>query len=124
MREQWAAFAWMYEEEEHTRLSNEFCLKQRADALENLALNMAFFAQLQPDPFEEALAEMLRKHKRMRQVTDLQTLDDEGFYVMVLNGSRQPYIGQTFDVSGQWSPRPRKSLIPGRMLRAPDRPLI
>jgi len=60
---------------------------------------MAFFAQLPADAFEEALIEMLRKHKYLRPVTDLTTLDDEmGIYVMVLDGYKQAYIGQAWDI--------------------------
>jgi hypothetical protein len=60
---------------------------------------MAFFAQLSPERFEEALTEMLRKHKYLRPVADLTTMDDEmGIYVMVLDGHRQAYIGQALDI--------------------------
>lgn len=55
-------------------------------------------AQL-PADLEEALTEMLRKHKYLLPVTDLATMDDEkGIYVMVLDGYRQAYIGQAWDI--------------------------
>lgn len=95
---QWAAEAWAFEDEGHTLLSAEYCRLQRAAALENFDLNMAFFAKLPAESFEE-LTEMLRKHKYLRPVTDLTALDNEmGIYVMVLDGYRQAYIGQSWDI--------------------------
>lgn len=95
----WASQAWAYEDEDHTILSDEFCRLQREAALENFDLNMAFFAQIPQGAFEDALTEMLRKHKQLRPVTELRTLDgDEGLYVMVLDGYRQAYIGQALDI--------------------------
>lgn len=97
--DRWAALAWAYEDEDHTILSDEYCLRQREAALENFDLNMAFFSQIPQADFEDALQEMLRKNKRMRQVTDLKTLDDEwGVYVLVLDDYRQAYIGQAWDM--------------------------
>lgn len=88
-----------YEDAEMTIHTDEFCRRQREMALENFDLNMAFFAQIPEEPFEEALMEMLRKHRRLRPVTDLKSYDgDEGVYVMVLDGYRQAYIGQTMDI--------------------------
>lgn len=97
--EQWAAQDWMYEDAEHRVYSDEFCGLQREAALENFDLNKAFFRQLSAKDFEEALAEMLRKHKYLRPVTDLITLDGEmGVYVMVLGLYKQVYIGQSWDI--------------------------
>jgi hypothetical protein len=97
--ELWAAVAWAYEDEDHTRLSDEFCRRQRDAALENFDLNMAFFAQIPQADFEDALQEMLAKNKRLRPVTDLKTLDGEwGAYVMVLDEYRQAYVGQAWDM--------------------------
>lgn len=88
--------AWAYEDEGHTRLTDEFCSRQREAALENFDLNMAFFAQIPQADFEDALTEMLAKNKRLLPVTDLRTLDEEwGVYVLVLDEYRQAYIGQS-----------------------------
>ncbi|MHA7289554.1 GIY-YIG nuclease family protein [Arthrobacter sp. MDT3-24] len=95
----WASQAWAYEDEAHTILSDEFCSQQHDNALENFDLNMAFFAQIPADAFEDALTELLVKNKSLREVTDLKTLDwEEGAYVMVLDGYRQAYIGQAVDM--------------------------
>ncbi|AOT04709.1 GIY-YIG nuclease family protein [Arthrobacter sp. U41] len=88
-----------YEDEDLTILSDDFCRQQREDALENFDLNMAFFSQIAEAPFEDALTELMRKNNRLRPVTNLAAYDgDEGVYVMVLDGYRQAYIGQTSDI--------------------------
>lgn len=88
-----------FEDEAMTIRTDEYCRRQRELALENFDLNMAYFASIPPESFEEALQEMLRKHKRMRPVTDLKTLDGEwGAYVLVLDDYRQAYIGQAWDM--------------------------
>ncbi|TSE15049.1 GIY-YIG nuclease family protein [Arthrobacter sp. KBS0703] len=85
-----------YEDAELTIRTDEFCRRHREMALENFDLNMAFFAQIPQESFDEALGEMLRKNKRLRPVTDLKTLDGEwGVYVLVLDEYRQAYIGQS-----------------------------
>jgi hypothetical protein len=84
-----------YEDAELTIHTDEFCRRHREMALENFDLNMAFFAQIPQESFDEALDEMLRKNKRLRPVTDLKSLDGEwGVYVLVLDEYRQAYIGQ------------------------------
>ena len=96
---QWAEEAWAFEDENHTILSESFCVLQRKYALENFDLNMAFFSRIRQSDFEDALTEMLRKNKRLKPITDLRTLDgDEGVYVMVLDDYRQAYIGQSRDI--------------------------
>jgi hypothetical protein len=95
----WAAQSWMYEDEDHRVYTDEFCSRWREAALENFDLNKAFFRQLSAKDFMDALAEMLRKHKYLRPVTDLTTLDGEmGVYVMVLDLYKQVYVGQTWDI--------------------------
>lgn len=88
-----------YEDAELTIHTVEFCRRHREMALENFDLNMAFFAQIPQESFDEALVEMLRKNKRLRPVTDLRSLDGEvGVYVLVLDDYRQAYIGQSWDM--------------------------
>lgn len=88
-----------YEDAEMTIYTDEFCRRQRDMALENFDLNMAFFASISQESFDEAFTELLRKHKRLRQVTDLKIFDgDEGVYVMVLDRYKQAYIGQAWDM--------------------------
>lgn len=97
--ELWAELDWAYEDAEHTRLSDAFCERQREDALENFDLNMAYFAKIPREDFEEALATTLMKLKQLRPVTDLRTLDGaEGLYVMVLDAYQQAYVGQSLDI--------------------------
>lgn len=97
--EQWAAKAWMYEDAEQTRHTDEFCRRYQEAALENFDLNTAYFAQILPESFEEALTELLRKNKSLRPISDLRALDgSSGVYVLVLDGYRQAYIGQSSDI--------------------------
>jgi hypothetical protein len=88
--------------------TDEFCRRHRERVLENFDLNMSFFAQIPDADFEEALAEMLGKNKRLRPVSNLKSYaGDEGLYVMVLDEYRQAYIGQTSDIrrriKAQWN---------------------
>ncbi|GAB3244441.1 GIY-YIG nuclease family protein [Arthrobacter pigmenti] len=96
---QWADLAWAYEDDNHTRLSDKFCQLQREAALENFDLNMAFFAQVPPASFEEALNDIQREVRSLRPIDDLRSLDGAGgIYVMVLDEYRQAYIGQATDI--------------------------
>ncbi|TFB86878.1 GIY-YIG nuclease family protein [Cryobacterium algoricola] len=91
--------SWAYEDDDHTLLSDEFCARQREQALDNFDLNMAFFAHIPPADFENSLHEIVRKNKGLRPVSDLRALDgEEGVYVMVLDEYRQAYIGQSVDM--------------------------
>lgn len=106
--EHWAAVSWRYDDENHRILSDKFCELLRKAALENFDLNMAFFKQLDPAEFEQALDTMLAKHKKLRPVTDLRTLNGvQGVYVMVLDEHRQAYVGEARDmrkrIRGHWS---------------------
>lgn len=88
-----------YEDDALTIHTDEYCRRQREMALQNFDLNMAYFASIPQESFEDALEEMLRKHKRIRPVTDLKKLDgDWGAYVLVLDDYRQAYIGQAWDM--------------------------
>jgi hypothetical protein len=98
---EWEADAWAFEDEDHTRLTDEHCAMHREAALENFDLNMAFFRQLSGKDFLEAkaMAGMLAKHKNLRPLTDLSVWDGvEGIYVMVLDRYKQAYIGQARDI--------------------------
>lgn len=96
---QWEADAWAFEDEDHTRLTDEYCAMHREAALENFDLNTAFFRQLSGKDFLEAMTGMLARHKNVRPLTDLSVWDGvEGKYVMVLDRYKQAYIGQARDI--------------------------
>jgi hypothetical protein len=104
----WAAIDHRYEDEQHTTYTDEYCAQERADALENFDLNMAFFSLIPENRFDDAVNRMLRKNKALRPVTDLSELEgQEGLYVMVLDQYRQVYIGQATNlrqrVKKHWS---------------------
>lgn len=95
----WAAMAWAYEDEEHRVLTDEYCEQQRAAALENFDLNLAFFARISTDRFESEFEALTRRNKSLREITDLRELDrTQGIYVMVLDQYKQAYIGQAADI--------------------------
>lgn len=95
----WAAHAWIYEDEDHRRYSDEYCERQRAAALENFDLNMAFFRHLSGKDFLEALNTFVGSYSRLQPVTELASLDGvEGVYVMVLDRYKQVYIGEASDM--------------------------
>ncbi len=95
----WEELSWMFEDEDHRVLSNDFCDRNRAQALENFDLNMSFFSQIPAEYFENAVSTMLERNRNLRPVSDLRKWDGAiGLYVMVLDDYRQCYIGQTMDV--------------------------
>lgn len=100
--EEWEAEAWAFEDEAHTRFSDEFCEDRRQAALENFDLNMAFFKQLSGRGFLDALNGMLTKHESLQPVNDLREWAGvEGVYIMVLDRYKQAYIGQAEDIRGR-----------------------
>lgn len=106
--EEWEAEAWAFEDEAHTRFSDEFCEDRRQAALENFDLNMAFFKQLSGKGFLDALNGMLAKHESLQRVENLRDWAGvEGVYVMVLDRYKQAYIGHAEDIrkriKGHWS---------------------
>jgi hypothetical protein len=95
----WEAEAPVYEDTEHRIYTDEAVAQYRADALENFDWNMAFFASLEQTPFDNAIADMLTKSKRLREVTRLSDWDrQEGVYVMVLDNYRQVYVGESVNI--------------------------
>ncbi|WP_285117308.1 GIY-YIG nuclease family protein [Leifsonia sp. fls2-241-R2A-40a] len=96
---QWEALSSIYEHEDHRILSDEFCARNRAQALENFDLNMASFAQIAQADFEAALSTMLERNRSLKPVSDLRKWDGaQGLYVMVLDEYQQCYIGQSTDI--------------------------
>jgi hypothetical protein len=96
---QWERSAWAFEDDDHTRYSEEFLAQQQRQALQNFDLNMAFFASIPQQDFDDAVAVMLRKNRALKPVTHLPSLDDvQGVYVLVLDEYRQAYIGQAWNL--------------------------
>ncbi|WP_202383262.1 GIY-YIG nuclease family protein [Leucobacter chromiireducens] len=80
--------------------SPEWVASQREAALRNFDLNMLFFRRLNQLRFNDEVAKLLAAHPELREVTDLRTVAGEpGIYVMVLDGYRQLYVGQSVDVT-------------------------
>lgn len=97
--EMWEAQAELYEDDEHTRYSDLFVRRQRALALMNYDLNMAFFDQLDPEQFNATLDETLAAYPEFHPVASLGSLRGaQGVYILVLDDHRQAYIGQASDI--------------------------
>ncbi|MCK2024351.1 hypothetical protein KZC52_15570 [Microbacterium sp. kSW2-24] len=97
----WDAVDWKYEDAEHRIHTDEWCEKHRERALANFDLNMAHFASLDRDEFEQALQEVVASNPGMVEVTDLAKWDGVGgLYIMVLDEYRQVYVGATNEWTG------------------------
>lgn len=95
----WEGTAWVYRDEDHTRHSDAYLLVQRDRALVNFDLSMRYFESLDAEDFEAALEEVLAKGRTFKPVTSLSDWDDvTGAYVMVFDGYKQFYIGQSEDI--------------------------
>lgn len=97
----WEAVAHNYDDDEHRFMSDEWCQGHQAQALENFDLNMAYFASLDHDEFDAALAAAVGLRKGMVEVTDLNEWKGKsGLYVMVLDDFCQVYVGVTESEGG------------------------
>lgn len=95
----WEGTAWAYRDEDHTRHSDAYLLVQRDRALVNFDLSMQYFESLDAEDFEAALEEVLAKGRTFKPVTSLSDWGDvAGAYVMVFDGFKQFYIGQSEDI--------------------------
>ncbi|WP_295825143.1 hypothetical protein [uncultured Microbacterium sp.] len=97
----WDAVDENYEDAEHRILTDKWCQQHQAKALENFDLNMAYFAALDSDEFNQAIESAVASQRGMVEVTDLNKWDGvSGLYVMVLDGYRQAYIGIASGMGG------------------------
>ena len=89
-----------YFEDEECRIYNDsFCEEWQEKCLINFDKNMAFFAQILPAEFEEALHQLIKSNKMIKQVLDLNECKEmRGIYIMVLDEYKQVYIGQAKDI--------------------------
>lgn len=91
--ELWDAVAENYEDEDHRILTDEWCAAHQVRVLRNYDLNMAYFASLDPDEFDQAITAAVAAHRGMVEVTDLNDWERRGVYIMVLDDYRQAYVG-------------------------------
>lgn len=90
----WDAVDKDYDDAEHRIRSDAWCEAMRKAALENFDLNMAHFASLDRDEFEQALQSAVASRRGMVEVTDLTKWDGvPGIYIMVLDEYCQVYVG-------------------------------
>ena len=89
----------VYDDEDCRFHSDNWCEEHRKNCLENFDYNMAFFAQLDKQAFEEALQQLLIKNKKIKEVSDLKDYERvSGLYIMVLDEYKQVYIGQASNI--------------------------
>lgn len=90
----WDAVDEDYDDPEHRIRSDAWCEAMREAALENFDLNMAHFASLDRDEFEEALQSAVASRRGIVEVTNLAKWDGvPGIYIMVLDEYAQVYVG-------------------------------
>ncbi|WP_416416135.1 GIY-YIG nuclease family protein [Paenarthrobacter aromaticivorans] len=118
----WEGTAWAYRDEEHTQNSDLYLLWQRDKALRNFDLSMDYFSSLDADDFETALEYVLARGRTFKPVESLPAFDGKaGAYIMVFDGYKQLYIGQSWDIRKRikqhWGARkPFDRLIYGRSI--------
>lgn len=84
----------LFEDPECRFYTDEWCTDQRERALQNFDLNMAYFASLNHEEFDEALNRAVSTRPEMVEVSDLTAWEGmPGIYVMVLDDYCQAYVG-------------------------------
>lgn len=97
----WERTAHLYEDDDHTIHTDEWCKAHQGRALRNYDLNIALFASLDPMEFHAAVESALGANPRLVEVTDLNKWDGKtGLYVMVLGEYKQVYVGITNGMGG------------------------
>lgn len=90
-----------YEDEDHRFYTDAWCLRQQSAALRNYDLNLAYFASLDHDEFDQALGKVVAVHRELVAVADLRPWDGKrGLYVLVLDRYCQAYVGVTTAAGG------------------------
>lgn len=113
-----------YEDDECKIHTDEWCQKHREDCLKNYDLNMAYMESLSKADFEKELTRFLKKHKKIKQISNLNDCDNvEGIYILVLDKYKQVYIGQARNIKrrimSHWSKtKPFDKLLFGSVERS------
>lgn len=88
----------VYEDENCTTYTDEWCNNQREKCLRNFDLNMQYMSNLSDEDFNRALTKFL-KIKKFIRILDLNDCKDMcGIYVLVLGKYKQIYIGQSNNI--------------------------
>lgn len=89
----------VYEYDQPLRYTKVWCEYYHQLCLQNYDLNMAYFASLNEQEFEQALHDFLEKHPNFEQVTRLRDYEEaEGYYLMILGEYRQAYLGKAANI--------------------------
>lgn len=88
-----------FEDEECKIYCDSYCEEWKEKCLVNFDKNMAFFAEISRVSFEEALSQMIKSNRKIKQIFDLNEYKEIcGIYVLVLDEYKQVYIGQARDI--------------------------
>ena len=88
-----------FEDEECKIYCDSYCEEWREKCLINFDKNIAFFAGISRESFEEALDQLIKSNKKVKQIFDLNECKEMcGIYVLVLDEYKQAYIGQAQDI--------------------------
>lgn len=86
----------IFEDEECTIYTDEWCNNHRDKCLENFDMNVNYFSQLSTKKFNFSLNHLLKKYNHFIQIKDLNDCKNMiGIYIMVLDFYKQVYIGQS-----------------------------
>lgn len=92
----------IFEDESCETYTDQWCENHRIKCMENFDLNMAFFDNLSKDDFETELNNLIKKHRKIKQIFDLNDCSDmTGIYIMVLDKYKQVYIGQSSNIKNR-----------------------
>ena len=79
--------------------SDEWCVQHRQECLYNFDLNIAFFAKIDKEKYNNALSALLKRRKNFRQIYDINEVENTmGIYVLALDEYKQIYIGQSKNI--------------------------
>ena len=85
-----------YTDKSGSAYTEAWCQEYRQLCLKNFDRNMEYFSKLDKDEFETTLTGFLPRYPKFAKVEDLGEYSGaEGYYLMVLDGYKQAYIGKT-----------------------------
>lgn len=88
-----------YSDDSAREYKKEWCEEYRQLCLRNYDLNMKYFNLLDYTDFDKCIEEFLIKHSGFHKVENLLDYDGvAGYYMMVLDGYKQVYIGKSNNI--------------------------
>lgn len=79
--------------------TDSWCEQHYQECIENLKLNLEFYASLDKKKFDKNVKAFLRKYTGFKEVKDLKKYEGEsGYYLMVLDEYKQVYLGTSSNI--------------------------